>query len=139
MSFAVSEAANLAMHGMAFLALHGRSGAVATAQVAQRFGFSENHLSKVFQRLTKAQLVRSIRGPKGGFSLAREASTITLLEVYEAMDGPMAQSTGCAVGASSCHFDACVFGDLPQSVHDQVRSHFAKTSLADIVGDLAGE
>lgn len=81
-----SKATLLALHSVMMLAGAGDE-LLSTAQMAKSAGVSEAHLAKVLQRLGKAGLVRSVRGPKGGFSLARPAEEMTLLDVYEAMEG----------------------------------------------------
>lgn len=128
----ISEAANLAIHALTYLANNPEQQPVATGIVAQYMGASENHLSKVFQRLTKAGLVKSVRGPHGGFSLAWKPEEITLLEIYEAIDGPLTK-TICVLGNTGCDRQNCVFGDLVTNIHDQVEGHFSSTSLADLI------
>ena len=64
------------------------AGRVSAAELAATLKVSEAHLAKVMQRLGKAALVRSARGPKGGFQLPAGRSSVTLLDVYEAIDGP---------------------------------------------------
>jgi len=130
----ISEAANLAIHAMAYLPNHDASGRpVPTLEVAESLGVSANHLSKVFQRLGKVGLVKSVRGPRGGFRLAAEPEDITLLHVYEAMDGALPPEGLCLLGEATCGFTECVFGGLIQSVHKQVNDHFSGTTLADLI------
>lgn len=133
MSFAVSEAANLAIHAVTYLAARHRSEPVSTAQVAQYYGVSEAHLSKVFQRLTKAGFVKSIRGPRGGFVLADDPAAITLKQVYESIDGPLSRRSHCLLGKQSCGLKTCIFGDLMHNIHRQVDDHLSGTTLADLV------
>ncbi len=83
--------------------------------------------------MTKARLVRSIRGPKGGFVLSKAPGSITLLEIYEAIDGPLVQYQSCLIGKSSCDFNSCLFGDLPATIPAQLDVHFTNTTLADLV------
>ena len=84
----ISEAASIALHTMAYLARN-KDRMVSTHEIAGAMGLSENHLAKVRQRLVKAGLVEAQRGPSGGFMLSRPAEDITLLEVYEAIEGPL--------------------------------------------------
>jgi len=125
--FKVSEAASLALHTAAFLA--GRPGeVVTTGEVASALDVSENHLSKVLQRLAKAGLVRSTRGPRGGFMLSRSPDDLTLLEVYEAIEGPLG-TTNCLFGRPVCDGE-CILGDLLTDVNAQIRAYLTGTKLS---------
>ena len=95
----ISEAASLAMHACAVLAAH-KGEPMAVGTIASALEASEAHLSKVFQELARGGLVRSLRGPKGGFSLTRPAEEITLLDVFEAIEGPF-QAASCIRHASA--------------------------------------
>jgi Rrf2 family protein len=120
------------LHAMALLAANGRP-ANTTTEISTRLRASEAHLSKVLQRLAKAGLVASTRGPKGGYSLAKGPGEISLLDVYEAMDGPLA-ARECLLGEPICAGSQCIFGDLLGSVNAQVRQHLARTTLGDLTG-----
>jgi Rrf2 family protein len=127
--FKVSEAASLALHAMTVLATNpGR--AISTSEIAEGLGVSENHLSKVFQRLARAGLVRSTRGPKGGFSLDRAADDLTLLDVYEAIEGPLVPRS-CLFGRPVCN-GQCILGDLLHSVNTQIHDRLATTKLSSL-------
>lgn len=129
----ISEAANLGIHALTYLATHQKGKeAISTIQVAKAYGVSENHLSKVFQRLTKVGLVKSIRGPKGGFVLARNPEDISLLEIYEAIDGHLKSESHCMLGTPSCGYKECVYGTLTKNIEEEVHSHFANRTLADL-------
>ena len=132
MNIRVSEAANLAIHALAYLANNPDLQPASTKQVAEVLEASDNHLSKVFQRLTKAGLVKSIRGPRGGFSLAWAPEDVTLLEIYESIDGTLSRES-CLLGHSSCDRNSCVFGDMVSDIQDQVYNHFSKTTLEDLI------
>lgn len=123
----VSEAASLALHTASLLATNPDS-LITTSEAAEALGVSENHLSKVLQRLTKAGLVRSIRGPKGGYRLARSADEVTLLDVYEAIEGPLPETT-CLLAKPMCG-GCCILGGLLGKVNELVREHFEGTKLS---------
>jgi Rrf2 family nitric oxide-sensitive transcriptional repressor len=128
----ISEAANLAMHALTYMANHPDLEPATTSHVAATLSASEAHMSKVFQRLTKVGLVRSIRGPKGGFSLAKDPAEITLLDIYESIDGKLT-GQDCLFGHPVCNRKYCVFGDLITNVNDQIDDHFSTTTLGDLV------
>ncbi len=84
----LTEATLLALHSMALIA-QAQHEKVNTKTIAATINASENHLAKVMQRLNKAGLVESIRGPMGGFILSKPGNEISLLDVYEAMEGKL--------------------------------------------------
>jgi Rrf2 family protein len=127
----ISEATSLALHSVVFLA--GNSDrSLPTAEIAQALHASEAHLSKVLQRLAHLGLVRSTRGPGGGFMLSRPADEITLLEVYEAVEGPLAPSN-CLLDAPVCRGHQCILGGLLTAVNRQVSEYLAGTHVSDLV------
>ncbi len=87
------------------------------------------------QRLAKAGLTDSIRGPQGGFQLARPAGQITLLAIYEAVEGPL-ESPGCPLHEPFCDGTDCVLGNVLQSVHERLRDHLHTTTLAELAGGM---
>ena len=90
MQLKISDAANIGIHALVYFAIHHSSGRpVSTGEAADSLNVSVHHLSKVLQRLTKAGLVKPVRGPKGGFILGDEPVSITLKRIYEAIEGPL--------------------------------------------------
>jgi Rrf2 family protein len=130
----ITEAANLALHSLVYLANNQGDWPISAARTAAPFGASEAHLNKVFQRLNKAGLVGSVRGPRGGFVLARDAEEITLLEIFEAIDGPLPRGH-CLLGKEACTFGSCIFGGLLPAIHGMVSDHFSGTTLADLMAE----
>ena len=130
MNIAISEAATLAIHALTYIANQRDPKPISTGK---SFGFSEAHLSKVFQRLNKSGFLKSVRGPRGGFILAKDPESITLLNIYEAIDGPISRHGPCLLHKTDCEFGECVFGDLLESIPKQIESHFSKTTLADLI------
>lgn len=128
----ISEATSLALHTMALLA--GRGGRrFSNREVAEIIGSSPAHLSKVMQRLVKAGLLNSMRGPAGGFSLAREPEAITLREIYEAIEGPLVPQ-GCLLHTPICGGENCVLGGLVEKIDSQVRDYLTNTRLSQFKG-----
>ena len=128
--FRMSEAATLALHAAAVLA-SGPRRPVAVWRIAKALHASHGHLSKVLQRLAKAGLVTSTRGPAGGFALGRPAGRITLLEVYEAIEGPLG-APDCLFGRAVCAGRDCICGDLLLDVHSRTRRRLAGTRLSKL-------
>ena len=134
----VSEAFALAFHAMAYMVASGEERPVAAAELARLFGVSEAHLAKVLQRLARLGLLSSKRGPKGGFVLAREPEQVTLLDIHEAVDGPLDSST-CLLNEHLCKPGTCVMEKLLRSVYNEVRQHLAGTRLSDLQPQMTEE
>lgn len=103
-----------------------------TRKIAGTFSVSETHLSKVLQRLARAGLVKSIRGPRGGFSLGRPGESIHLLEVFELIEGNLTQDD-CLLGTRVCTGENCIFGGFPGRISREFREYLARTRLTDLV------
>jgi len=130
--FRVSEAASLAIHGMILMA-ESRETPLSAKEMASGLQASEAHLAKVLQRLGKAGLANSTRGPKGGFVLGKPADAVTLLDIYEAIEGPL-ETIACLLGRPICGGgQLCCMGGLLQSVGEQVRQHMANTRLSVLI------
>jgi Rrf2 family protein len=127
----ISDAVNLAFHAMLFLATDKSNGQLSVQEIAGRMGVSENHLSKVMQRLAKAGLVGSKRGPKGGFSLSKAPEEIRLLDIYETIEGRLVRQS-CLLSRPICDGHCCLLGDLLGSLQDRVRDHLTSTTLEDV-------
>ncbi len=91
-------------------------------------------LGKIFQGLAKAGLVRSARGSGGGFCLTRPAAEVTVLQVIEGLEGPIALQR-CLESEPECeHIGGCALCGLLAEAQDRVREVFAKTTLAQLAG-----
>ena len=128
----ISEAANLALHAMYYLALHQDKKLIPVAEVTDSFEVSKDHMNKVLQRLKKIGLVDSTRGPHGGFRLRKAPEAISLLMIYEAIDGPLMDSD-CLMKLPECKQGHCIFGDLIGSIQKQTYDYFSNTTLQTLI------
>jgi Rrf2 family protein len=85
----LTRASSYALHAVAFMAAQKEDRPIASHLIAQARGIPERFLLKVLKPLVSAQVLYSIKGPNGGYRLARPANDITMLEVLEAVDGPI--------------------------------------------------
>lgn len=132
----ISEAVSLAIHAMMVLSKRDEGETLSVTHISEFLGVSRAHLAKVFQRLSKAGLVRSTRGPTGGFMLTRPAGSITLLEVFETIEGPL-EETRCLLDKPVCEGDrCCMLGSLLHDVHKRVYEHMSKTTLDELCDKL---
>jgi Rrf2 family protein len=128
--FKLSEATSLALHTMTFLSAVPEKTTSAN-EIARNLRVSEAHLAKVLQRLSKAGLLISNRGPKGGFRLAKDARDIKLREVYEVMEGRM-RTKDCLYNEKICSGNGCVFHGLIGSVTKMFEQYLGSTSISDV-------
>ncbi len=123
------EATALGLHAMVGVAR--RDEPTSTAQIATELRASEAHLSKVLQQLVRVGLLTSKRGPSGGYTLAKPPTEISLLDVYEALEGPLRQD-GCLFTEPVCRQAECILGDLVKRLRSEVHDHLRSTSLSDV-------
>lgn len=129
--FRISEAANLAIHAMAYLASRPQGELVPASTIAERLGCSSSHLAKVLNSLAKQGLVTSSRGARGGYGLSVPREKITALDVFEVVDGELPDS-GCMLGQPICHGNACAFQDLFADFREQFIRRLREVRLVDI-------
>ncbi len=103
---------------------------VTTQEAAELLKVSPAHLSKIFQRLGKAGLVKALRGPSGGYLLQKAPSAIRLRDVFEALEGPFPMNR-CLLSRPRCAWDKCMLGTMLQDVHQIVARQFEKR-LSDL-------
>ena len=121
-----------AVTAMLDLALHEDEGPISLADISQRQEISLSYLEQLFAKLRKNQLVKSIRGPGGGYELNQEANAIVIAEIIDAvnesLDTTRCQGAGDCQGGEICltHY---LWRDLSQQIHD----FLSKISLADLV------
>ena len=92
----ISKAAALAVHSMMLL-VSAEGKRLSVKEIAHRLNVSESHLAKVVRRLVRVGLLASMRGPSGGVALKRPPEDVTLLDIYEAVDGPI-EAPDCLLG-----------------------------------------
>jgi Rrf2 family protein len=126
----ISDAGSIALHAMVILAAD--QGRVATtSELASIIDVSEAHLSKILQRLARARLVESIRGPKGGYRITEKQKDITLLDIYEAIEGPL-KATDCLLKKRVCDGRGCILGGLLKLVNMKMGEYLGGTRLVEL-------
>jgi len=128
----VSDAASMGIHACALLAAVPENQSLTSQDMARTLHGSANHMAKILQRLTRSGLVRGTRGPNGGFALACDPETTSILEVFEAIEGPL-RHEHCMLRIPLCSpSKQCIMGRLVQDVQDLVRDRFSRTTLGDM-------
>lgn len=121
-----------AVTAMLDLAIHQDLGPIALADIAQRQGISLSYLEQLFAKLRRRALVTSVRGPGGGYNLARQAAEIYIAEVIAAVDENV-DTTRCG-GTQNCQNDGpCLTHDLWQDLSDRIYDYLNRISLQQLV------
>jgi len=132
----ISDAASLAMHTAVFLAARSDAPQPVSA-IARVIGASEAHLSKVLQQLARAGIARSVRGPKGGYVLGAASENLTLLDVYQAIEGS-APFADCLMGSPFGDPRHCIMGGLIGEINRRVHDYLAGARLSDLTKAYQG-
>jgi len=115
------------------LASLGEGGFASAADIAERTHIGLPTVSKLLKALQHAGLVRSLRGARGGYQLARPAAGISAAEIIDAVEGPVAL-TECAGGAGQCGLETtCLVGQGWQRISHAIRSALVGISLEELV------
>ena len=102
---------------------------VQAANIAQTYDLPAQYAAKIISRLSKAQILRSDRGPNRGFQLAHTANKITLLEIYEAVHGTLGQDTASAIPLTVAKQINAAF----DATYAVIRKRLGGTTLADLM------
>jgi Rrf2 family protein len=124
--FSMSDAASIGIHSMVLIAQ--AENGINAVRIAEVTGFSKNHISKVLQRLVKNDLLKSVRGPAGGFTLKKLPNTISLLDVYESIEGPI-EVTDCPLNHEVCGFSQCIMGTVVYKMSLEFRKFLGEQTL----------
>jgi Rrf2 family protein len=131
----ISEAASLAFHALALLVKQ-EDKKITTHLIAERLAASEHTVSKVMQSLTKSGLVKSVRGPKGGFYLSRNPEEISLSDIYNAVEIPLV-NPDCLISGADCQQSGCILGGLVKEIHEKVVTKFNETTLQQLADNVS--
>jgi Rrf2 family protein len=124
--FALSEAASIAIHSVVLIARS--ADGINAVKIAEFTGFSKNHIAKVLQRLVKSDILKSVRGPSGGFTMKKEPKNLTLLDIYQAIEGPI-EVSDCPLAYDICNFDRCLMGNVINKLTSEFRKFLEEQTL----------
>ncbi|MEA3407479.1 MAG: Rrf2 family transcriptional regulator [Chloroflexota bacterium] len=116
----LTRGADYGARGVVYLAKRPPDTVALVGDIASAEDLPSSYLAKIFQSLVKEGILRSHRGAKGGFSLERPAEEITLLEVIEAVDGPIGLCP-CLVPSQGCEkMDTCALYPVLAEAQEQM-------------------
>ena len=128
----ISTRGDYGLRAMLELAQRYGEGLVPSQEIAGRQAVPVSYLDQLLTTLGKVGLVRSVRGPQGGHSLAKPPAQIRLSAIVAALEGPTAP-IGCVTDQGYCHLtSACVLREVWQKVEEVTQEVLASTTLADL-------
>lgn len=109
---------------------------VLVSEISRNQNIPETFLAKIFQRLSKAGLLRSSRGSKGGFSLGKPANEITMREVIEAIEGPIALNR-CLRREGECEEEeVCPIHQVWEKAQERFLEILDRTTMKDLAKQI---
>ncbi|MFT5720388.1 MAG: Rrf2 family iron-sulfur cluster assembly transcriptional regulator [Motiliproteus sp.] len=122
-----------AVTAMLDLALHEGRGPISLADISSRQRISLSYLEQLFAKLRRSGLVKSVRGPGGGYQLSRDKAAIFVVQVIDAVNESV-DATGCNSKVDCHDGQACLTHDLWCDLSDQIHGFLSAISLEDLVG-----
>ena len=131
----LSTKGRYAVMAMVDLAQHSGGDPVSLAEIAERQEISLSYLEQLFAMLRKGGLVKSVRGPGGGYLLSRGAAGVRIADIILAVDEPI-QTTRCLPGSpTGCRINKgrCLTHDLWEELGNQIHLYLSSVTLSDVV------
>ncbi|MBT3206734.1 MAG: Rrf2 family transcriptional regulator [Bacteroidetes bacterium] len=128
----ISEAASIALHGIILIAKSNKM--INAIQIAEKTGTSKHHVSKVMYRLAKVGYIESMRGPNGGFLLKRDPDELTLLNIFEAIEGKI-EKKRCPHNQEVCSFKECIFENVTNEITIKFYNYLKNRTISKYLED----
>jgi len=128
----VSRSTGYALLAVGYIAKHQGKKTVLSQDISKQYDIPLEYLLKILQQLVRANILRSKRGPRGGFSLAKPTKKINMLEIIEAVDGPMTGELNLAEQTGGEKFSLKAEQVYEKAVA-QARAIFEKAKLSSLI------
>ena len=128
----ISRSTGYALLATCYIARHSAKEIVLSQSISREYDIPLEYLLKILQQLVRGNILRSKRGPHGGFWLARPAKKITMLQIIEAVDGPMVSQLHLAEQTQQSKLTVRIDRNFEKAIA-QARAVFQKTKLASLV------
>jgi Rrf2 family transcriptional regulator, nitric oxide-sensitive transcriptional repressor len=125
----LSRAASIGIHACAIIS--NNEGRLNATQIADILKASTHHVAKVLQKLATEGILHSNKGPNGGFSIAISPEKISLLHIYEVIQGKI-EDSHCPEYSENCPFPECIWGEFGNQTRENFKEYLQNRTLADI-------
>ena len=131
----LSKKADYALIAMKHLAQKHRATSTSAREIAEQYDIPIELMAKVLQRLVRNRLLVSTQGTRGGYTLGRSSGSITVADVFEAIDGPFT-ITACSTEKHDCEqYSKCSVRDPLWQIRERIAAALGTVTLADIAVD----
>ena len=131
----LSKKADYALMAMKHLAVRGDRGSSSAREIAEQYDIPIELMAKVLQRLVRIGLLGSTQGTRGGYTLGRPATTISVADVIEAIDGPFTV-TACSDEKHDCEqFSKCSIRDPLWQIRERIAAALGTVTIAEIAAE----
>ena len=127
----ITRKVEYALIALRHLQVNGREELCSAKTLSLEYGIPHELLAKILQKLSKENIILSVKGPKGGYKISKDPNTINMTKFFEIMEGPM--------GIVDCYFDSnceqlngCTIREPINRINNSIRTMFDKMTLADI-------
>jgi Rrf2 family protein len=128
----ISRSTGYGVLAAGYIARNEKNGIVLSQTISKQYDIPLEYLLKIMQQLVRANILRSKRGPRGGFVLAKPTNRITLLEIIEAVDGPLASRLNLDEHSKRDKFTTKAEKAYAQGLN-AARAVYSKTKLSDLL------
>lgn len=128
----ISRSTQYGLIAASYIAQNPKSGLIMAAKISKAHKLPLEYLMKIMQQLVKARILASKRGPGGGFSLARPANKISLLELVEAVEGPVGGDLYIAEQTGNEAFSLKIEAACREAT-EKAKNVYAKVKLSQVI------
>lgn len=125
----ISRAASIGIHACVLIAKS--EDRLNVNQISKALKASSHHVAKVLQKLAAEGVLHSAKGPNGGFSMAIDPAKISLLHIYEIIQGPVREKH-CPEFSDICPFPECIWGEFGNQTMQNFRAYLSNKRLLDV-------
>jgi Rrf2 family protein len=128
----ISRSTGYALLALGYIAKNQDQKIILSQTISKEYDIPLEYLLKILQQMVRAGILRSKRGPRGGFSLAQTPKRITMLQIIEAVDGPMSGQQSLFEPSAKGKFTHKVEAAYNKAIN-QAKAVFDKTKMADLI------
>jgi Rrf2 family protein len=133
----LSKKADYALMAMKHLAQNGSASSTSAREIAEQYDIPIELMAKVLQRLVRTGLLASTQGTRGGYTLGRLPATISVVDVIEAIDGPLTV-TACSTEKNDCdQYSKCSIRDPLWQIREKIAAALGTVTIAEIAEAVA--